>query len=294
MQQQLTPLNKFTYYFTNELGGRAYATGFNEEGFLVKPTGIEDISTGQSRSLTSLAVVDEDPVNAFPTGIDVGGTSFFNDVEINGVATFNFAGSVEALCPVFLAGKDILESEAYPGKGTTITPIEFDTAINNGNQPNVVTLEGLNYWRQYNALLSAKALSFETGTDADEVPVSGMLGRMAFVDEWCGYAQGGGSITQATDKSTGVTLDTPCGQIVMDAAALSADTAVAFTLTNSQIAPQDVVAVSIKSGATAGAYAVSTLDIDSGSVKIVLRNLTAGSLSEAVVLNFVIIKSTTI
>ena len=294
VQQQLTPLNKFTYYFTNELGGRAYATGFNEEGFLVKPTGIEDISTGQSRSLTSLAVVDEDPVNAFPTGIDVGGTSFFNDVEINGVATFNFAGSVEALGPVFLAGKDILESEAYPGKGTTITPAEFDTAINNGNQPNVVTLEGLNYWRQYNALLSAKALSFETGTDADEVPISGMLGRMAFVDEWCGYAQGGGSVTQATDKSTGVTLNTPCGQIVMNAAALSADTAVAFTLTNSQIAPQDVVAVSIKSGATAGAYAVSTLDIDSGSVKIVLRNLTAGSLSEAVVLNFVIIKSTTI
>jgi hypothetical protein len=294
VQQQLTPLNKFTYYFTNELGGRAYATGFNEEGFLVKPTGIEDISTGQSRSLTSLAVVDEDPVNAFPTGIDVGGTSFFNDVVINGVASFNFAGSVEALGPVFLAGKDILESEAFPGKGTTITPAEFDTAINNGNQPNVVTLEGLNYWRQYNALLSAKALSFETGTDADEVPVSGMLGRMAFVDEWCGYAQGGGSVTQATSKATGVELNTPCGQIIMDDDALAADTAVAFTLTNSQIAPQDVVAVSIKSGATAGAYAVSTLDIASGSVKIVLRNLTAGSLSEAVVLNFVIIKSTTI
>jgi hypothetical protein len=157
----------------------------------------------------------------------------------------------------------------------------------------VVTLPGLNYWREYNALLSAKVLSFETGTDADEVPISGMLGRMAFVDEWCGYAQGGGSVTQATSKATGVTLNTPCGQITMDDDALAADTAVAFTLTNSQIAPQDVVAVSIKSGATAGAYAVSTLDIASGSVKIVLRNLTAGSLSEAVVLNFVIIKSTT-
>ena len=118
---------------------------------------------------------------------------------------------------------------------------------------------------------------------------------MAFVDEWCGYAQGGGSVTQAdtSGKATGVELNTPCGQITMDDDALAADTAVAFTLTNSQIAPQDVVSVSIKSGATAGAYAVSTLDIDSGSVKIVLRNLTSGSLSEAVVLNFVIIKSTT-
>jgi len=151
----------------------------------------------------------------------------------------------------------------------------------------------LNYWREYNSVLSGKALSFEIGTDADEIPASGMLGRMAFVDEWCGYAQGGGSVTQATDKATGVELNTPCGQITMDDDALAADTAVSFTLTNSQIAPQDVVAVSIKSGATAGAYVVSTLDIDSGSVKIVLRNLTAGSLSEAVVLNFVIIKSTT-
>ena len=292
-QQELTPLNKFTYYFTNELGGRAYATGFNEEGYLVKPTGIEDISTGESRSLTSLATVDEDPVNSFPAGIDVGGTSFFNDVEINGEVTFNYASTTDKLGPVQLAGKETLQSEFYPGKGTTLSDAEFNTAINNGNQPEVVTLAGLNYWREYNALLSAKALSFETGTEADEIPVAGMLGRMAFVDEWCGYAQGGGSVIQATSKSTGVTLNTPCGQLTMNGEALAASTAVAFTLTNSQIAPQDVVAVSIKSGATAGAYTVSTLDIASGSVKIVLRNLTAGSLSEAVVLNFVIIKSTT-
>lgn len=294
-QKQLSPLNKFNYYFTNELGGRSYATGFNEEGYLVKPTGIEDISTGESRSITSLATVDAAPINSFPAGIEAGGSSIFNDIEINGTATFNFAANTEDLGPVILAGQEILQSETFPGKGavTPLTETEFNIAINNGNQPNVVTLPGLNYWREYNALLSAKALSFETGTEADEVPVSGMLGRMAFVDEWCGYAQGGGSVTQATSKSTGVELNTPCGQITMDAASLSAATAVAFTLTNSQISPQDVVAVSIKSGATAGAYAVSTLDIASGSVKIVLRNLTAGALSEAVVLNFVLIKSTT-
>jgi hypothetical protein len=296
VQRQLSPINKFTYYFTNELGGRAYATGFNEEGYLVKPTGIEDISTGQSRSITSLAAVDEEPTNSFPTGIDAGGTSFFNDIEIAGEATFNFAATTESLGPVQIAAKEILESDNYPSKnGAILTEDEFNVALNNGNQPNVVTLEGLNYWREYNSVLSGKALSFEIGTDADEIPVSGMLGRMAFVDEWCGYARGGGSVTQANSsgKATGVELNTPCGQITMDDDALAADTAVAFTLTNSQIAPQDVVAVSIKSGATAGAYAVSTLDIASGSVKIVLRNLTAGSLSEAVVLNFVIIKSTT-
>ena len=293
-QQELSAINKFNYYFTNELGGRSYATGFNEEGFLVKPTGIEDISTGESRGITSLATIDSSPVNAFPAGIEAGGTSTINDLEITGTITYNLAANTQDLGPVILAGRDVLLSETFPGRNaaTPLTKDEFDIAINNGNQPNVVTLPGLNYWRDYNALLSAKALSFEVGTDADEIPVGGMLGRLAFVDEWCGYAQGGGSVTQLTDKSTGVELNTPCGEIIMNSASLAADTAVAFTLTNSQIAPQDVVAVSIKSNATAGAYNVNTLDIDSGSVKIVLRNLTASALSEAVVLNFVLIKST--
>jgi hypothetical protein len=289
VQRQLTPLNKFTYYFTNELGGRVYPSGFNEEGFIVKSTGIEDLNTGQSQSLTALATVEEDPVTEFPTGISAQGESFFNDINISGTATFTLSADLSTaenpLGPVSLATLEDIQGTVVPAN---------DAAIVDNNQPKVITNLGLNYWRQYNALLSAKVLSFEAGTDADEIPVSGMLGRMAFVDEWCGYSQGGGAVTQATNKSTGVTLNRPCGQIVMDDDALAADTAVAFTLTNTQIAPQDVVAVSIKSGATAGAYAVSTLDIASGSVKIVLRNLTAGSLSEAVVLNFVLIKSTTI
>lgn len=288
VQQQLSPLNKFSYYFTNELGGRVYPSGFNEEGYIVKSTGIEDLNTGQSQGLTDLATTAEDPVTAFPTGVSAGATSFFNDINIQGKASFALSAglSTEAnpLGPVSLATIEDIEGTA---KATS------DAAILDNNQPKVITNLSLNYWREYNALLSAKSLSFETGTDADEVPVSGMLGRMAFVDEWCGYAQGGGSVTQGTDKSTGIELNTPCGQITMSNAALSANTAAAFTLTNSQIAPQDVIAVSIKSGATAGAYSISTSDIANGSVKIVLRNLTAGSLSEAVVLNFVIIKSTT-
>lgn len=288
VQQQLTPLNKFSYYFTNKLGGRVYPSGFNEEGYIVKSSGIEDLNTGQSQSLTALASVEEDPVTEFPSGISAQGKSFFNDIAIQGKATFTLSADLstteDSLGPVSLA-----TIEDVQGTAKAVN----DTSILDNNQPKVITNLSLNYWREYNALLSGKVFSFETGTDADEVPVSGMLGRMAFVDEWCGYAQGGGAVTQATSKATGATLNTPCGQITMNGAALAAGTAVSFTLTNSQIGPQDVIAVSIKSGATAGAYSVSTLDIASGSVKIALRNLTAGSLSEAVVLNYVIIKSTT-
>jgi hypothetical protein len=288
VQQQLTPLNKFSYYFTNKLGGRVYPSGFNEEGYIVKSTGIEDLNTGQAQSLTALASVEEDPVTEFPAGISAQGESFFNDITIQGEAKFTLSADLSTaenpLGPVSLA-----TIEDVQGTAKAVD----DGSILDNNQPKVITNLSLNYWREYNALLSGKVFSFEAGTDADEVPVSGMLGRMAFVDEWCGYAQGGGAVTQATSKSTGATLNTPCGQITMNGAALAAGTAVSFTMTNSQVGPQDVIAVSIKSGATAGAYSVSTLDIASGSVKIALRNLTAGSLSEAVVLNFVIIKSTT-
>jgi hypothetical protein len=106
-----------------------------------------------------------------------------------------------------------------------------------------------------------------------------------------GYADGaGGSVTQATSKSTGVTLNAPTGKITMHAASLAAATAVGFTLTNSAIGADDVVLPSIRSGATADAYSLNVDAIAAGSCRFSLRNHTAGALAEAVVLNFVVIK----
>lgn len=107
-----------------------------------------------------------------------------------------------------------------------------------------------------------------------------------------GYSTGtGGTVTQATDKSTGVTLSKRCGQITMNAAALAAAAEVSFTLTNTVIAATDVVMVSIASGATAGAYSVQCDATAAGSCRISVGNRNAGSLGEAIVLNFVVIKS---
>lgn len=100
----------------------------------------------------------------------------------------------------------------------------------------------------------------------------------------------GGSVTQATDKTTGVTLDKPCGQIITHAASLSGATRVSFTLTNSSIAATDVVVVNISSGATADAYVVSVTAVAAGSCRIQIANLTAGALGEALTLNFAVIK----
>ena len=68
-----------------------------------------------------------------------------------------------------------------------------------------------------------------------------------------GYITGdGGTVTQATSKSTAVTLNKKCGTVTMNGAALAADAIVSFTLTNSTIAATDVIALIHASGGTAG------------------------------------------
>lgn len=108
-----------------------------------------------------------------------------------------------------------------------------------------------------------------------------------------GYATGaGGAVTQATSKSTGVTLNKVTGQITMHAAALAASATVGFTLTNSTIKATDVVDVSIASGATADSYDKPVVDATgTGSCRIQIRNKSGGSLGEALVLNFVVLKA---
>ena len=110
-----------------------------------------------------------------------------------------------------------------------------------------------------------------------------------------GYINGsGGIVTQNTSKSTGVTLNTTNGQITMNAAALSANTTVSFTLTNSKIEAGDVLILNHISGGTNFASYVLNARSAAGSATIDVRNVTSGSLSEAIVIAFAVIKSVTI
>lgn len=109
-----------------------------------------------------------------------------------------------------------------------------------------------------------------------------------------GYKTGaGGTVTQATSKSTGVTLNKVTGQITMNGAALAAAAEVAFTLTNDQIEAADVVVVCIASGGSSASYGVAVTAVAAGSCEMTLANWSAGSLSEAVKLNFVVLKGAT-
>lgn len=99
------------------------------------------------------------------------------------------------------------------------------------------------------------------------------------------------SVTQATSKSTAVICNAPCGQVTTHNAALAATTSVSFTLTNDYISAADTVNLSIGSGATTNSYIVVADAVAAGSCRIHLRNLTAGSLGEALVINFSVIKN---
>jgi hypothetical protein len=105
-----------------------------------------------------------------------------------------------------------------------------------------------------------------------------------------GYSAGaGGTETQLSSKSTGVTLNKIAGQITLNSATLNAATNVSFTLTNSAISNTDVMIINHISGGTVGAYTFNGA-CGNGSATITIRNVTAGNLSEAPVIRFVVIK----
>ena len=113
-------------------------------------------------------------------------------------------------------------------------------------------------------------------------------------DNKAGYVTGdGGSITQSgTLKSEPVILSSKCGQITMNSAALAANTTVSFTLTNTTIAATDLLVLNHVSGGTAGAYLLNA-QCAAGSASINVRNVTSGSLSEAIIIGFALVKAVT-
>ena len=123
-------------------------------------------------------------------------------------------------------------------------------------------------------------------------PLSGntVNGTTIYATQELGYsADASGAVTQLTSKSTGVTLNKSNGQITMNNASLAAGTTVLFTLTNSLLSAKDVLIVNVGSAGTSGAYWPYVANVGSGSAVIGVYNNTAGSLAEAIVINYAII-----
>jgi len=108
-----------------------------------------------------------------------------------------------------------------------------------------------------------------------------------------GYTAGaGGTVTQLTDKTTAVTLNTISGEITMSNALLGGDTTVAFTLNNSVIAATDVIILNQVGGGNVGLYSFNA-NCSAGSASIAVHNMTNTNRSDAIVIRFAVIKGAT-
>ena len=106
-----------------------------------------------------------------------------------------------------------------------------------------------------------------------------------------GYGTGsGGTVTQLTSKSTPVTLNKPTGYITMNGDALAAGAVVAFVFNNSIISYVDQILVTRATTGTTAGYNIWIDSVGNGACTIVVKNISAASLSEAIVLSFVVIK----
>jgi hypothetical protein len=136
-----------------------------------------------------------------------------------------------------------------------------------------------------------------TGSTIDNTVIGGttpaaVTGTTILASSEIGYnATAQGTVTQATSKATGVTLNKSSGQITMNAASLAAGTTVLFTLTNSTITAKDVLIVNVGSGGTSGAYWPYVANVAAGTAVIGVYNNTVGALAEAIVINYAIIHS---
>lgn len=138
-----------------------------------------------------------------------------------------------------------------------------------------------------------KGTIMASNTQAIGVAYSDPEFTTCYASQEIGYSPAAqGAVTQLTDKSTGVTLNKSVGRITMNAAALAGGAVASFVLTNNLISSNDTIIVCVSSnttGSAAGAYTTYISYLSAGTALISLRNLSATSYSEAVIINFAII-----
>lgn len=103
-----------------------------------------------------------------------------------------------------------------------------------------------------------------------------------------GYGTGAGSTqTQATSKTTSVTINAPCGQITTAADSLASGASAAFTVNNSFVSGVDTIIAHSQNVN----YSIRVNQSAAGSFVLTIKNEGAITLSQAVVINFTVIKS---
>lgn len=292
----------------------AALTGSANPNFAIGPNGATNPTLSADGSVSSAATGLKVKGNAATAGVDLFVTSSgSNDnlrIDAKGTGTIdlgtNSSGAINLKRDATIAGKLTQTSAdaaalAVGPNGATNPSLKVDASTSSAATGLLVkpaaaaagiALSALSSGTDESMTVDAKGAGTLTlnGTATGNV-VSGQGLSSKHATKGLGYSTGaGGTVTQGTSKSTGVTLNKVTGTITMHNAELDAGESVGFTLTNSAIAATDIPVVAIKSGATANSYNVTVDAVAAGSCKISLHNKTDGALSEAVVLSLAVIK----
>jgi len=274
----------------------------------ISPLGITEGGTGASTAGAALAALgvgtlgQQNSSSVTITGGNITGITNLTAVSITAATSMLTAGFT-ATGVSDLQGNTTVGGTLGVTGVTTIGTTTFDPAsgfmainssggIINLADPTVTIGDGANSALTTNStdLVLNTAFGGGAGTaltvshSAQKVLATGQLGVSRSVSV-------GGGVTQATSRTTGVTLNKTAGRVTLFSASVTANTSESFTLTNSTIDVNSIVIVNISSAATADTYWVQVDDIAAGSCRIQIHNHTgSGSPSEAVELNFLVMQ----
>ena len=176
-----------------------------------------------------------------------------------------------------ITGMPVGTGDAVLASTTDATTVDFVVAVSGASTLEIISLDANGVRKG-----ATSATSF-TGAITSSAPTGGGIG----------YATGaGGAVSQATDRTTGVTLSKLSGQITTQATSLAAAALVSFTVTNTTVAIGDTIILSIQSGPTTVGTIAYVTTVAAGSFQITLKNLHAATADTgAAIINFAVIKS---
>lgn len=232
-------------------------------------SGLPVVATGSSTAIPVITVSNKGLTTVLTTAAVVAPAGTLSGATLAGTVTGSSLTSVGTLTALNLGTTAVLTNN-----NTTDS-----TAYTNGS---VIIKGGLGI--AGNIYLNSSLYS-ASSVSASTIEVSGL-----YLQKSNGtiVATGGynNTFTQATSKATAVAVgQIGSGKITTFNTALAANTAVSFNVTHSwsQVAS---MRCSIVSGATVGAYLINCSAATTTYCTVTIRNLTAGSLSEAIVFLF--------